>query len=135
MICSCSTYIKLVLVLPVIYWFLLYPYSTGSCFNCMLQVLFLPVFYWSSRKYYYYWRPIRDPSETNMPDQRLIRDWDVWSKTHRKLWHASSVTHLKQTCPFKVRHTWLTTHWRPTCLVWDQHTFLIKDTLETDMHN
>ena len=47
-------------------------------------------------KHYYYWRPIGDPSETDMP-------------------------HWKPTCLIGDQHTSSETHWRLTCLIWDQH--------------
>ena len=41
-------------------------YATALCYNTGHYIF--------CRKYYYYRRPIGDPSETNMPHRRPIRD-------------------------------------------------------------
>ena len=79
----------------------------------------------SSRKYYYYRRPIGnlsephrrptcligDPSETDMLDRRPVGDWHVWLETHQR-----------PTCLIRDRHASSETnmpHWRPTCFIGD----------------
>ena len=49
-----------------------------------------------------HWRPIRDPSETNTPDRRLITDLDM--------------LHLRPTCLSRDLNM---LHRRPTCLIED----------------
>ena len=62
----------------------------------------------SSLKYYYYRKPIGDPLETDMPDQRPIGDQ-----------HASSETHMLDQVPIGYQHALAETHWRPACLIID----------------
>ena len=68
----------------------------------------------SSWKYYYYRRPIKDPSETYPKPTYLFGDLDM---LHRRL-----------TWSIGGRHAWLDTHQRPTCPIGDHHA-----PLETDM--
>ena len=74
----------------------------------------------SSRKYFYYRRPIGDSSETH---RRSIEDRHVWSETQRRPtcliwhWHAWSETLWRPTCLIGYRHAWSETHRRPTCLI------------------
>ena len=91
------------------------------------------------------WRPtcmIRDPSETNMSDQRLtclirpIGNCHALSETDmpdQRLtyligdWHAGSETDMpdrRRTCLIRDQHAWLDTNmpnWRP---IWKQHAWL-----------
>ena len=86
------------------------------------------------------WRPIGDPSETDMSDQRLrclIGYWHVWSKTHisdrrqtcligdQHVWSEKNMLYWRLTMPdwrptWLIRynwHAWSDTHRRPTCLI------------------
>ena len=71
------------------------------------------------------WRPIGDPSETNMPNQRSIGEQHAWSETH---WrpaclirnqHAWFETNMPYQRPIRDQHVLLETHWWPTCLIRD----------------
>ena len=89
----------------------------------------------SSQIYYYYRRPIKDPSETY---QRPIGDRHVWSETDMPDWRpvgdrlAWSVTHRRPTCLFGYQRASSETYWhasfetdmphsRPACLIGDHH--------------
>ena len=63
-------------------------FKIGSKF--VKEFLNLNLYFGSSRKYYYYRRPIRDPSETDMPDWRPIGDLDM--------------LHWRLACPIGNRH-------------------------------
>ena len=76
----------------------------------------------SSLKYYYYWRPIRDLSETHRRPTCLIRDRHALSENHRRPRHASSKTHMSDWRPIGVLNMF---YRRLTCL--------IRDRLETNM--
>ena len=100
----------------------------ASHYFCCKKSRFIKHGLLSSQKYYYYrrairdsseihWRPIGNPSKTDIPDRRPIEDpsesyWKLigdlaetykrpighrhaWLETHLKPWHASSETHLK----------------------------------------
>ena len=64
---------------------------------------------------------IRDPSETEMPDQRPIGDLEMLHR--RPIWNRHA--------PSEIDMIGL----KPTCLIRDQHAYLIGDTLETYMPN
>ena len=85
----------------------------------------------SSRKYYYYRRPIKDlletymyligdPSETKMPDRRPIGDQHAWSET---CWRLTCLirdpleTILPDQRPVGDQIAWSETHLRATCLL------------------
>ena len=89
----------------------------------------------SSRKYYYHrrpietnWRPtylIRDPPETNMPDQGPIGDQHIWSGTHRRptyLIKDPSETDISDQRPMGDQHAWSGTDMPDQRLI-----FLIED--------
>ena len=71
----------------------------------------------SSRKYYYYRRPIGDPLETDMPERRSIRDPP---EAHWRPQHASSKPDIPDQRPMGDRHAQpetdlpVETHRRPT---------------------
>ena len=93
----------------------------------------------TSQKYYFYQRPIREPSETHqrptcligdqletdMPDQRptyLIRDPLEIDMPHRRptcLIRDPSETNMPDGRPIGDRHVSSEIHWRPTCLIED----------------
>ena len=82
----------------------------------------------SSRKYYYYRRPIRYPSETNMPDQRPVGDRHATLETDMPHWrptchigdqHASTETDMPHWRPMRDQHAYSEIHQRPTCLIGD----------------
>ena len=105
-------------------WYMLFL----MCFSSILFSLFLK----SSRKYYYYRRPvvdisethqrptclIEDPSETDMPDRRPISETDMPHQRPTCLigdLHASLETDM----PHRRRHAYSKTHQRPICLIED----------------
>ena len=68
---------------------------------CLNQFLFRR----SSRKYYYYWRPIGDPMETHrrpigdLSDRRHIGDQHTWSVTHGRPIGDTSETNMPDQRP------------------------------------
>ena len=53
---------------------------------------------------------IRDPTETDLPDQRPMGDRHAWSETHRAIGdlHDWSETHRRPTCPTRDLTIWIT---------------------------
>ena len=68
----------------------------------------------SSRKYYYYRRPIGDPSEIDIPKRKPIGDFDM--------------LHRRPTCPIGDRHA----PWEKTFTIGDLHGCGVPS--ETNMH-
>ena len=68
---------------------------------------------WNSQKYYYYRRPIGDPTETDMPYRRptclILRPTCV----------IGDMPDWRPTCLIGDRHVSLETHRRLTCLIGD----------------